>query len=175
VTISYSRLSVYGVSAQGSALGGILGFESGYYHSRDDKFGNDTAVPNSQLRFLLGYQRQLWEDFILGIQYYTEIMKNYSAYLQALPLDFPSQNQYRDTVTLRLEQLLGHQTWKLSVFTFYSPADGDYLVQPQMSYKFSDHLTSTVGANIFGGGKDTTFLGQFDKNDNVYLSVRFDF
>ncbi len=175
VTNSYSRLSVYGFSAQGSALGGILGFESGYYHSRDDKFGNDPTVPNSQLRFLFGYQRQLWEDFILGTQYYAEIMKNYSAYLQALPLDFPSQRQYRDTVTLRLEQLLSHQTWKLSVFTFYSPAEGDYLVQPQISYKFSDKLTCALGGNLFGGEKDTTSLGQFDKNDNIYLSVRFDF
>ncbi len=175
VTTSYSRLSVYGFSAQGSALGGILGFESGYYHSRDDEPGEDPTVPNSQLRFLVGYQRQLWEDFILGTQYYAEIMEDHSSYLQALPLDFPSQNQYRDTVTLRLEQLLSHQNWKLSVFTFYSPAEGDYLVQPQISYKFSDHLTSTLGANVFGGEKDTTFLGQFDKNDNVYLSVRFDF
>ena len=110
----------------------------------------------------------------MGI-HYAEIMEDYSAYLQTLPLDFPSQKQYRGTVTLRLEQLLGHQTWKLSVFTFYNPADGDYLVQPQISYKFSDHLTSTLGANVFGGEKDTAFLGQFDKNDNVFLSLRFDF
>jgi hypothetical protein len=27
----------------------------------------------------------------------------------------------------------------------------------------------------FGGQKDTTLLGQFNKDDTVYLSVRFDF
>ncbi|MBI4563725.1 MAG: hypothetical protein HY716_03405, partial [Planctomycetes bacterium] len=43
-----------------------------------------------------------------------------------------------------------------------------------LSYKFSDDLAVTLGANVFGGRKDTTFLGQFDKNDNVYLSIRFD-
>jgi len=36
-------------------------------------------------------------------------------------------------------------------------------------------LAATVGANIFGGRRDWSFFGQFDANDNVYLSVRFDF
>ncbi len=171
----YPDLSVYGFSAQGSALGGILSFETGYYHSRADEDGGNPTVPNSQVRYLLGYQRQLREDFTLGVQYYREIMQDHAAYRRALPAGFPSQKEYRDTVTLRLEQLLRHQTWKLSLFTFYSPADNDYLVQLEASYKFSDNLAVTLGANIFGGEKDTTFLGQFDENDNVYLSVRFDF
>ena len=175
VTAFYPELSIYGLSAQGSALDGILSFETGYYHSREDEDGDDPTIPNSQIRFLGGYQRQIWEDFTIGIQYYGEIMEDYSDYENSLPAGFPAQEEYRDMVTLRLEQLLKHQTLRLSLFTFYSPADNDYLMQPQVSYKFSDNLSSTLGTNIFGGEKNTTFLGQFDKNDNIYLSVRFDF
>jgi len=175
VTTFYPDLSVYGLSAQGGALGGVLSFETGYYQSREDEGGKDPFIPNSQIRFLIGYQRQIWEDFILGVQYYGEIMEDYSAYETSLPAGFPAQKEYRDTVTLRLEKLLKHQILKLSLFTFYSPVDDDYLIQPQVSYKFSDNLSSTLGVNIFGGEEDTTFLGQFDKNDNIYLSVRFDF
>lgn len=175
VTAFYPDLSVFGFSAQGRAVGGILSLESGYYYSRDDEDGDDPTVPNSQARFLAGYQRQLWEDFTLGVQYYGEIMEDYSTYRNSLPAEFSAQEEYRDTVTLRLEQLLKHQTWKLSLFAFYSPADSDYLIQPQVGYKFSSDLAATLGANIFGGEKDTTFLGQFDKNDNAYFSVRFDF
>lgn len=175
VTTVYPDLSVYGLSAQGSALGGILSFETGYYQSREDKEGKDSFIPNSQIRFLIGYQRQIWEDFTVGVQYYGEIMEDHSAYENFLPAGFPAQKEYRDTFTLRLEQLLKHQTLKLSLFTFYSPVDNDYLIQPQVSYKFTDSLSFTLGSSLFGGEKDTTFLGQFDKNDNVYLSVRFDF
>ena len=60
-------------------------------------------------------------------------------------------------------------------FTFYGLADNDYLIQPRVSYKFSDNFSTNLGANFFGGVKDETFLGQFDKNDNTYLSVSFDF
>jgi len=175
VMVFYPELSVYGLSAQGGALDGILSFETGYYQSREDEGGKDPFIPNSQFRFLIGYQHQIWEDFTLGVQYYGEIMKDYSAYRNSLPAGFPAQKEYRDIVTLRLEQFLKHQTLRLSLFTFYSPVDNDYFIKPQVSYKFTDNLSTTLGADIFGGERDTTFFGQFDKNDNIYLWVRYDF
>ena len=171
----YPELSVYGLSAQGSALGGVLSFETGYYQSREDEGGKDPFIPNSQIRFLIGYQRQIWEDFTLGAQYYGEIMKDYSAYLNSLPPGFPALKEYRDIVTLRLVQFLKNQTLRLSLFTFYSPADNDYFIKPQVSYKFTDKLSATLGANIIGGETDTMFFGQFDKNDNIYMWIRYDF
>ncbi len=112
----------------------------------------------------------------MGVQCYGEVVEDYSAYRNSFPVGFSAQEEERrDTVTCHLEQLLKHQTWKLSLFAFYSPADSDYLIQPQVGYKFSGDLAATLGANIFGGEKETTFLGQFDKNDNLYMSVRFDF
>ena len=175
LTLFYPRLNVYGASAQGNALGGILSLEVGYYDSRDDKAGDDPAIANSQSRFLMGYQRQLQQDLTLGLQYYAEIMQDHDRYQRSLPAGFPVQERYRDTITLRLELLLKHQTLRLTLFGFYSPGDEDYLLQPQAHYKLSDELGLTLGANLFGGKQDTSFLGQFDKNDNLYFSLRFDF
>ncbi len=175
VTLFYPELSVVGASSQGSGLGGLLSFEVGYYDSRDDPRGDDPLVPNSQIRLLAGYQRPFGDDFSLGAQYYTEIMADHRAYLNSLPPGFHAQEKYRDTVTLRLEQFLKYHTWKLTFFSFYSPNDEDFLLQPQVTHKFSDELSMTLGGNILGGKEETTFLGQFDKNDNAYLSARFDF
>ena len=66
ITYHYPKLSVYGASLQGRALDGVLSFEAGYYDSRQDRAGTDYTVPNSQTKFLIGYQRQLWEDFTVG-------------------------------------------------------------------------------------------------------------
>jgi len=174
VTAYYPRLSVYGLSAQGNALDGILSFETGYYDSREDRDGSDPVVQNSQMRFLLGYQRQIAPELNLGLQYYGELMQDHSSYLASLPQGFPQQSRYRDTIALRLERYSSHQALKQTLFAFFSPADHDYLAQPQVSYKFADNLTGTLGASIFGG-KRPTFFGQFGRNDNVFLSVRFDF
>jgi len=175
VTSIYPPLSVYGLSAQGQALGGVLSLEGGYYDSRDDRDGDDLAVLNSQALFLVGYQKQLWQDFTLGAQYYAEIMSDFDAYKRSLPAGFARKERYRDIVTLRLTQFLKYQTWKLSLFAFYSPAENDYLLRPQVTYKVSDNLSVALGGNVFGGEKRTTFFGQFDQDDNVYLNLRYDF
>jgi predicted porin len=175
MTYFFPRLSVYGISAQGQAMGGILSLEGGYYDSRDDNAGVNPAIDNSEARFLLGYQRQLSEDFTIGVQYYAEIMIDFGAYERALPTVSTPRNKYRDIATVRLTRFLKYQTWMLSLFAFYSPADQDYLLQPQVDYKVSDAFSATLGANLFGGEKQTTFLGQFDRNDNLYLTLRYDF
>ena len=36
-------------------------------------------------------------------------------------------------------------------------------------------LSVILGANVFGGEAQTTFFGRLDKNDNLFLNVRFDF
>ena len=175
LTLFYPELAVYGLSAQGNGLGGVVSLEGGYYDSREDRAGDDPLVPNSQVRFLAGYQRQFGDDLNTGIQYYMEVMADHEAYRGSLPAGFPEQEKKRDTLTLRIERTFRYHTWKVGGFAFYSPADRDYLVQPRVTHQFSDELSLAVGGNIFGGERGTTFLGQFDRNDNAYLSARFDF
>ena len=175
VTQIFPPLSVNGLSAQGQAWGGVVSLEAGYYDSRGDRGGTDPAIANSQALFLAGYEKQLYEDFTVGIQYFAEIMMDFAAYKRALPAGFAQKRKYRDIVTLRLTRFLKYQTWQLSLFVFYSPAEHDYLFRPRVTYRVSDNLTVAMGANLFGGKKTTTFLGQFGRDDNAYLTLRYDF
>ena len=175
LTFFYPKLAVYGASLQGKALDGVLSLETGYYDSREDRSGSDPVMPNSQTRFLLGYQRQLWEDFTIGVQYYAEYMHDYTAYKKSLPSDFPQERRLHDLVSIRLTQFLLHQTLRLSWFSFWSLSDGDYLLNPEFKYNFSDHVWAAIGANIFGGGETWSQFGQLDNNDNIYLQVRYEF
>jgi len=175
LTLFYPKLSEYGASLQGRAFDGVLSLEAGYYDSRQDRKGSDPMIPNSQTRFLIGYQKQLWEDFTIGIQYYGEYMHDYSEYKKNLPPGFPQEGELHDLLTIRLAQFLMHQTLRLSWFSFWSPSDGDYLLNPEVKYNFSDHIWVSLGANIFGGGETWSQFGQFDKNDNIYLQVRYEF
>jgi hypothetical protein len=171
----YPDLSVYGLSAQGGALAGVLSFETGYYQSREDEGGKDPFIRNSQIRFLIGYQRQIWEDFTAGIQYYSEYMLSHDEYVENLPAGVPKLDEYRDITTVRLTQLLRHQTLKLSFFAFYSPSDEDYMIIPEVKYNFTDEFSAALGANIFGGEEDAFNFGQFDKNDNIYTVIKYEF
>jgi len=171
----YARLNTYGVTVQRSLGAAVLNVEAGYYDSRDDPEGVDPVVPNSQYRLLAGYQRQLASELSLGAQYYAEILENYAEYLNGLPPQLSAQDRVRHLLTVRLTQFLKYQTWKLSLFSFYGPSDRDFLLIPEVWHAITDRLSFTVGANIFAGENRTTFLGQLDANDNVFVAVRLDF
>lgn len=175
IDLFYPKLSVYGGSLQGRALDGVLSLEAGYYDSREDRDGTDPMTPNSQGRFLIGYQRQIWEDFTAGLQYYGEYMHDYSEYDDNLPAGFPQEKKFYDLTSARLTQFLIHQTLRLSFFAFYSPAYEDYMLNPEVKYNFTDSVWAAAGANVFGGGDEWDQFGSLDKNDNVYLQVRYEF
>ncbi len=171
----YPELSVYGVSLQGRALNGVLSLEAGYYDFREDRTGTDPFTPNSHSRFLIGYQRQLKEDFTMTIQYYGRYMHRYSKYVSTLPAGMPTQRRYRGLFSTRLTALFMHQTLRLSFFSFYSPSEGDYLLNPEVRYSYTDNIWFAVGLMAFGGGEEWSEFGQLDRNDNIYVQLRYEF
>lgn len=175
ITLFYPELYTYGLSLQRSAGGGVLSMEGGYYDSPDDRNGTDPFVPNSQVKALAGYQRQLFEDLTAGVQYYGEYMRQYGAYERARLQGFPKEPGYRQVASLRLTQLLLHQNMRLSWFSFYGITDSDYLLNPEARYNFTDNLWAAVGLMVFGGRSETTQFGSQDKNDNAYLQARYEF
>ena len=171
-TLFYPKLSVYGASTRGPFLQGVASFEFGYYDSREDRPGTNPMIENSSLRYLLGYERELWTDFTVRAQYYLEQMLDYGAYRVSLPLGAPEKKEYRHLLFLRLTQFLRYQTVEISLICFYGPSDEDGMVNPQISYKITDRLSVASGANVFFGKKDFTQFGQLDKDDNLYLRLR---
>jgi len=175
VTFSHPELGVYGASAQGNLLGGIVSLEGGYYDFVDDRDGNNPFVENPQARFLTGYQRAFGANLTIGAQYYGETMLKYDEYEKNLPQAFSKRDQIRHNITLRITQFFKYQTLRLSLFAWASPNDEDYFINPEIRYSFTDELWAALGGNIFGGTENHTFFGQFDENDNVYLQVRYGF
>jgi len=49
------------------------------------------------------------------------------------------------------------------------------LIIPEASYNLTDNLQAMLGANIFGGIDNNTALGQHNKNDNIYVTLRYNF
>jgi hypothetical protein len=171
----FPKLSAYGASLQGPLLGGIGSFELGYYDSREDRSGRDAMIENSSLRYLLGYEQEVWSDFTLRAQYFLEQMLDFQAYRASLSAGAPNRKELRHLLFLRLTQLLRYQTVELSFVAFYSPSDEDAYIRPEASYKITDNWSGALGANFFLGRKDSTPFGQLDSNNNLYLRLRYSF
>ncbi|MBL7221906.1 MAG: hypothetical protein ISS69_17490 [Phycisphaerae bacterium] len=111
-------------------------------------------------------------ELTLGVQYYVELMQDYGAYKRTLPGGSNAADRDRHVVTVRLTKQLLNQNLTLGMFTYYSPTDADAYMRPNIRYKIDDHWTVEVGGNVFVGKDDHTFFGQFERNSNIYASLR---
>jgi hypothetical protein len=170
----FPDLNVYGASLRGDVGKGIGNAEIGYYESADDMSGKNPLINNSEMRYLVGYTREIAKNLTMGLQYYIEQMLDYDQYKDNLPSG-PARDRYRNLTTLRLTKLMMNQNLRLSLFTYYSPTDKDVYMRPNAHYKVSDNLAVELGSNIFFGGYPNTFFGQFRDNTNIYAGMRYSF
>ncbi len=170
---TFPKLNVYGASVRSSVGNGIANIEGGFYHSRDDSKGDNPLINNSEARFLVGYEFELIKELNVGLQYYVEWMVDYTNYLATFPVGINARDEVRHLITLRLTQQMLSQKLILSLFTFFSPSDMDSYIRPKIQYKMDDHWLFEGGGNIFIEKNEHTFFGQFKKNTNVYLAIRY--
>ena len=171
---THPRLAVYGGSVRGNFVGGVTNFEGAYYDSLDDQAGEDPNVPNSQMRGLVGYERELFQNFTAGFQYYVEWTLDYDRLIASSSWPQFEPPERRHLFTTRLTHRLLQQTLTLSLFIFTAPWDGDGYLKPQLTYNWTDAMAIAGGANILFG-PDPTFFGQIENNSNVFFRVRYSF
>lgn len=169
----FSRLDVLGASLRGNLGVGLANAEVAW-HLADDSDGSDPFLPNSQFRFLLGYERELLPRLTLGLQYYLEQTLDYKALEAASPSPYHPE-EYRYLYTTRLNYRMWQDNLVWSLFAFYSPSDDDHYLRPSVSYRYSDNLSVEVGGNLFAGDKPQTFFGQFEDASNLYGRMRYAF
>jgi len=171
---TFAELAVYGASARGNLLGGIANVEAAYHQSIDDEGGDDPNVPNSQLRTLAGYERELAPNFTAGVQHYLEWIQNYDELIDASPWPEFEQRETRQTMTARLTYRAMQQTLTLSLFGFVALEDGDVYLRPSITRKWTDAVSVALGGNVMAGDQDT-FFGQLEDNTNIYMRFRYSF
>ncbi|RMF11615.1 MAG: hypothetical protein D6761_13960 [Candidatus Dadabacteria bacterium] len=75
--------------------------------------------------------------------------------------------------TLRVATDFMHEKLKPEVLLIADWADGGWLARPKIAYEWSDQITTTLGADIFGG--HAGFIGQFANNDRIYAEAEYTF
>ncbi|CAM2067202.1 hypothetical protein SCOR_17625 [Sulfidibacter corallicola] len=172
---TFPELRVWGASLRGGFGKGLIHAEFGWYDSRRDRDGEDPTVGNGEIRVLLGYERELAREFTLGVQYYLERMLDYENYRASLPAGLVGRDRNRHVTTVRLTRTAMNQNLTLSLFGYASPSDNDFYLRPSVSWKVTDAWQVFAGGNLFGGSRDHTFFGQFEKNSNAYGGFRYSF
>lgn len=172
---TFPRLNSFGASLRSPILGGIGNLEFAYWDSVDDKKGDNPFIPNSQIQWLTGFEREALRNFTIGMQLLVRKIQHHdNEIINAFNTDYVA-DEWQKLITLRLTYLTLQQKLTSSLFIFHSPNDDDYFIKPKISYRFNDHWLYVVGANIFTGKEDHTQWGQFEKNTNIFGRVKYTF
>ena len=171
----YPRLTAGGASLRGPLGPWLVNIEGAAYVSNDDPDGDDPFVANSQVRGLAGVERSLGGDVTVGVQYYGEYMLDYASYKAGFEQQDRLYDELRSTLTMRLRKMMMNQTLQLSLFAYWGVSDEDWHLRPSVSYKLTDAVGATLGANLIDGEQPHTMFGQFRDNANVYARLRYSF
>ena len=144
----YPRLDVYGGSVRGPVLGGIGNIELGFYDSKEDSSGDERLIENSAVKYLLGYSKDLGNDFSIGLQYFHEQMLDYDEYKASLMQGEFNRDEHRHLFTLRATKLLKSQTVRANIFLFYSPSEKDTYLRPSIHYNLTDDFNISIDAKL---------------------------
>ncbi len=171
----FPRLNVFGGSARGQVLGGIGNVEFAYHDSVDDSSGINPYVPNSEVRLLVGYEKEFIKNLTLAFQGYLEHIRDWShiAEQSAQMEHIPEQNRGVFTSRVTYSALNNNLNW--SVFLFVSPNDHDVYMLPSVKYRINDALEFASGANYFIGDYNSTMFGQFQDDSNAYMRIKYIF
>jgi hypothetical protein len=169
----FPRLRSWGASVRTPFSKGLFNAEAAWYDSRDDRRGDDPAIPNSELRLLVGYEQELVRNLTAGTQLYTERIQHHDR-LMAHSLDpGREREEWRSVVTLRLTWRALQDRLTSSLFAFVSPSDEDFYLRPSLAWRRDDHWLLSAGLNVFGGRAEHTFFGQLEDNSNGWLRLRY--
>ncbi len=163
----YHRLPLIGASFGKSVLGAVIRGEAAYYFDKNLS-SEDLSVNGIKVKdyanYLIGYDHN-WFGVNVSMQFIQEYIIDYE--------DDIKNDEFQSTTTFLASKTFINETLELSLFSYYGINDNDALLRPKLSYDLSDGFNVLFGTDIFIG--DEGSFGQYDKNDMIYLKVRFDF
>lgn len=165
----YHRLGVSGGSFSTSLGGTVLRGEAAYYMDKYFTISNisynEGLLQKDYLHYLLGYDFSLF-DISMSVQFIQEYILDYT--------DDIINDEFENTMTFLVNETFFRETLTLELFSYIGLNNEDALIRPKLTYSISDGLEVLAGANLFVGNSEGRF-GQYDKNDMVFVKMKYSF
>jgi len=164
----YHRLAMGGASIA-IPLGPLVirsegGYFAGKYFQTETPTIPDATIEKDYLHYMVGVDYTL-AGVRLSAQFIQENILDYEEGIR--------NDEFENTMTfLAKKDFLRERLW-LEFFAYIGLNNGDALMRPKVSYSFADGFDVQLGANIFAGTEGR--FGQFNKNDMVYMKLKYSF
>ncbi|MDH4276221.1 MAG: hypothetical protein OEW08_14405, partial [Gammaproteobacteria bacterium] len=181
IDLVHPRIRTLGADAAGTL--GRWGWRvEGAYTRSTDSAGKDIFAKNPFFYAVAGVDRTMFDGLNANLQYVYRYIFHYEDPLSAvLPLQGLAKaqalannqfDQQQHGATLRVHQAWWNDTLTAELSMMMWWQHKDYVFKPKMSYAWSDHLKTTLGADMYRGPQDS-FLGNLRKLSLAYVELQW--
>jgi len=168
VAPEYHRVAMAGGSLSLPLGAVVVRAEGAYYSGRNFQTTqagiSGVLFEKDNLHYMAGIDFTL-AGVKLSTQFIQEHILNYEEGIQ--------NEEFETTMTfLAKKDFLREKLW-VELFGYVGLNTSDALVRPKLTYSIADGFEIQAGANLFFGDKGR--FGQYDKNDMVYLKLKYSF
>jgi hypothetical protein len=182
--LRYDKIDVVGADfARNYGRYGFRG-ELAYFFTSDDA-GRDPFVKNPYLFLVLGGDRTFFDNLNINLQFVGRWVNNYTdpdditdsvmrLVAQQNAIAGGQQDRFSYGLSSRVGKKWFNDTLEAEILVFADFTRLSSYVRPLITYAFTDHLKSTIGADLYYGENQTVF-GQLKRNQNVFVEMRYSF
>jgi hypothetical protein len=164
----YQRVSMAGGSFSLPLSSFVVRGEGAWYTGRSFQTqapgAEGSLIEKDNLHYMAGIDYTL-AGTRLSLQFIQEHILDYESGIQ--------NREFENTMTfLAKRDFLREKLW-LDLFAYIGLTSEDALIRPKITYSVADGFELLGGANIFVGNEGR--FGQYDKNDMLYIKVKYSF
>ncbi len=182
--VDYGSTDIFGLDFATNV--GRYGFRGEMaYVATSDVSGMDPFGKNPYWFYVIGGDRTFDGSLNINIQLFGRHVRNYSdpediadpiqrsiAVLNAIINSQQDRNTYG--ITARISKKWLNDTLKAEIFAVVNLTRDDSYLRPLITYDATDHVSLTVGADLYRG-LDNTFFGRLKLNRGAFAEVRYSF
>jgi hypothetical protein len=164
----YNRVNMAGGSFSKVMVGFVLRAEGAFYNGRYFQTSDPLVIGSIIKKDNLHY--------MAGLDYTLSGVKLSAQFIQEYILDYETgiaNEEFENTMTFLAKKDYFREKLWVELFAYVGLNKGDALVRPKVSYAFADGFDMQTGANLFFGNEGR--FGQYDKNDMLYLKLKYSF
>lgn len=187
------RMQIFGADFSTSLTGLNIGLRGEIaYRKPQDDYKTHIHIPNPDIYYVIGIDKELFENFSILFQYIGRYVLDYTALEDPGDPDDPSEylkyemafknrlissQQYEISHSLfcQLGWTLLHQTLSLELVGMVNINSEEFLIRPKIEYDIADDLTFSLGGELYMGPGDSLF-GIIDSYmSSVFTELRISF
>jgi len=163
----YYRVSGFGAEFSMTMGEFVLRGETAFYFNKQFEAAEliKGIFKKNSINSLLGLDWYPGSDWILSAQLMDTIILDYESLIK--------DDRHTFTTTFMLEKKLLDQTLTISNFLYLGLNEMDFFNRLSADYALTDELHIIIGIDLFGG--DQGLFGQFKRNKEAFLKVKYSF